>query len=264
MSITTGTFPGVRIVDMPDLGAVTDNSSVVGEHAGSGRFNVAQIRGYTGDNARSIKWYGARGDGATDDTAAVQAALNAGVDLHAPPGTYMVGTLNVPSGTVLTGAGRGATVFRRINNAPNDGLFSLASNANDVELTSFTLDGNRANNTHGFLLTGTNCANLFVRDVMFQNDAKTAAYFVTLNPSGGNQTALLSGCEVNACGAGGFTFSGARTSPSRIVCSPPAAPPAFSSTRWPATPSPSRTTSSSPTPVTVWRSRAWSAARLSF
>ena len=37
MSVTTGTFPGIRIFDMPDLGAVTDTSSLVGEHAGSGR-----------------------------------------------------------------------------------------------------------------------------------------------------------------------------------------------------------------------------------
>jgi hypothetical protein len=46
MSITTGTFPGVRIVDMPDLGTVTDTSSVVGEHAGSGRFSALALRNY--------------------------------------------------------------------------------------------------------------------------------------------------------------------------------------------------------------------------
>ena len=46
MSITTGTLPGVRIVDMPDLGVITDNSSVVGEHAGSGRFTAPAVRTY--------------------------------------------------------------------------------------------------------------------------------------------------------------------------------------------------------------------------
>ena len=43
---TTTTYTGVRIVDMPDLGAVTDNSSVVGEHAGSGRFAATALRTY--------------------------------------------------------------------------------------------------------------------------------------------------------------------------------------------------------------------------
>ena len=46
MSVTTGTFPGVRIVDMPDLGAVNDTSSVVGERAGSGRFSASALRAY--------------------------------------------------------------------------------------------------------------------------------------------------------------------------------------------------------------------------
>ena len=47
MSVTTGTFPGVRIVDMPDLGPVTDTSSLVAEHAGSGRFTAPAIRAYS-------------------------------------------------------------------------------------------------------------------------------------------------------------------------------------------------------------------------
>ena len=47
MSVTTGTFPGVRIVDMPDLGVVNDTSSVVGERAGSGRFAATALRDYT-------------------------------------------------------------------------------------------------------------------------------------------------------------------------------------------------------------------------
>lgn len=40
------TVTGVRIVDMPDLGAVNDTSSVVGERAGSGRFAALALRSY--------------------------------------------------------------------------------------------------------------------------------------------------------------------------------------------------------------------------
>jgi len=46
MSVTTGTFPGVRIADMPDLGSFTSGSSVVGELAGSGRFSAAALQAY--------------------------------------------------------------------------------------------------------------------------------------------------------------------------------------------------------------------------
>lgn len=43
MSTTIG---GVRIVDMPDLGTFTGTSSLVGEHAGSGRFSATGLGGY--------------------------------------------------------------------------------------------------------------------------------------------------------------------------------------------------------------------------
>ena len=36
----------IRIVEMPDLGAVTDSCSVVGEHAGSGLFQATALRSY--------------------------------------------------------------------------------------------------------------------------------------------------------------------------------------------------------------------------
>ena len=44
---TTTTYTGVRIVDMPDLGPVTDAVSLVAEHAGSGRVMAAALKAYT-------------------------------------------------------------------------------------------------------------------------------------------------------------------------------------------------------------------------
>ena len=43
MSTTIG---GIPIIAMPDLGAVNDTSSFVGERAGSGRFAATALRGY--------------------------------------------------------------------------------------------------------------------------------------------------------------------------------------------------------------------------
>ena len=42
----SSTLGGIRIVEMPGIGAVTDDSSVVGEHAGSGRFGAIALRTY--------------------------------------------------------------------------------------------------------------------------------------------------------------------------------------------------------------------------
>ena len=60
--------------------------------------------------------YGAVGDGATDDTAAIQAALNAvpdsGGTVYMPKGAYVTtGTLTIVHPTYLQGAGPGATKF---------------------------------------------------------------------------------------------------------------------------------------------------------
>lgn len=56
----------------------------------------------------SVRWFGARGDGATDDYAAIMAAQavvdGRGGTLYFPPGTYAVGqTIHVPSGCTWRG-----------------------------------------------------------------------------------------------------------------------------------------------------------------
>ena len=53
----------------------------------------------------SVKDFGAIGNGTTDDTVAIQNALNASTNVYFPIGDYLVTTLNIASGTVLNGAG---------------------------------------------------------------------------------------------------------------------------------------------------------------
>lgn len=62
----------------------------------------------------SVKEYGAIGDGTTDDTTAVQAALTAGAggSVYFPPGTYrLTGNLLATDGTDVSGGGAGTTVL---------------------------------------------------------------------------------------------------------------------------------------------------------
>ena len=61
-------------------------------------------------NVRSL---GAKGDGTTDDTAALQAALTAGGEVFLPAGTYRVTTgLTISENTVLRGAGRRRSIIK--------------------------------------------------------------------------------------------------------------------------------------------------------
>jgi hypothetical protein len=200
----SGTLPAsIRIVEMPVLGAVNDASSVVGERAGSGRFNapalrdyilaslqnvfatmsalrantstafsVAYLEGYytlgdggggwfayapadttSADNAGtiivdavgrrwyrdtqnaplSVKWFGAKGDGTTDDTTAIRNTIAQGVAVHLPRGTYLVtDALNlVTLGQTVSGAGINNTIISvpATFNLSALGVFSLHANA---------------------------------------------------------------------------------------------------------------------------------------
>jgi len=60
----------------------------------------------------SVKDFGAVGDGVTDDTAAIQAALNSGGGIYFPPATYIInGNLTVGNNTTLIGSGKTSTIL---------------------------------------------------------------------------------------------------------------------------------------------------------
>src|SRR5215467_3607723 len=107
-------IPYFRLGDLPDIGAVTDNSSVVGEHAGTGRFSAPALANdvQNADPDLSLKWY-ATGDGTTDDTTAVQPAVNAAIAagrrLIVPGGTFLISsTVTVNGALTMLGSGDNA------------------------------------------------------------------------------------------------------------------------------------------------------------
>ena len=155
MSVTTGTFPGVRIVDMPDLGAISDTSSVVGERAGSGRFSALAFRNYVGYPPTSVKQFGAVGDGVADDTFAIQAAIDSlsayGGGVALPPGRYRItAKIKMRPNIVLQGNG-GATIVQG-NTANLTTLIDYDTyTAVSGTVVGIAFDGNRANNTNSDL-----------------------------------------------------------------------------------------------------------------
>lgn len=115
--------------------------------------------------------FGAVGDGVTDDTAAVQAWLNHGGDLYAPPGTYLVNGATRPrlttDNTTIRGAGPGITRF--LCSVLYDG-----TPANDVDLL---IVGQGPANA-GLGLDGAELFNATVRDLSLE--------FTGANPSRGS------------------------------------------------------------------------------
>lgn len=151
--------------------AVTISSGVlqpgttIGFHVSSGTVHALNVSTLTTKSSpTNVKWFGAKGDGSTNDTTAIRAAIayastTASDVVYFPPGSYNFTGATIPTHVSLIGDGAKTSVLRytptsgdalfiadRVNNitglkiyAPNNSSGSaIRGGANDV--TDFTLD----------------------------------------------------------------------------------------------------------------------------
>lgn len=137
--------------------------------------NSAGLFSNTGDMLISPTKYGAVGDGVTDDTAAVQAAINAsyGKTIFFPAGTYLCGDLSVVGNLEFMGA-PGATIKYKANGTA--ALVYVTGTSTFFKSTGLTYDANGANQNgstttvrFGAVGTSTAPATLILRDNKFIN-----------------------------------------------------------------------------------------------
>jgi hypothetical protein len=120
---------------------------------------------------------GAKGDNATNDTAAIQSAINAvfaagGGTVYFPPGTYLVTGLSLNWGSSavsvnFVGSGQTATVIKKTG-VSVDAMFDLSASASDGTYSEFT-DMRITGNTNGDGFTITNLARNVWRNVRVDN-----------------------------------------------------------------------------------------------
>ena len=166
------TMPGARGVLRGPYRCVNDvavGSSVLIEQTDDGeQVVVGSVTAPPRSGFHNIRDYGAVGDGATDDSAAIQSALDAASAAHAtvvvPPGTYRVlSTLNVGSDTTIVGTGTIDAVI------PGDENPVFWIHADDVCIEGISVVGNKAEYAevtefkHGFSICSSNRVTL--RDV---------------------------------------------------------------------------------------------------
>jgi hypothetical protein len=102
--------------------------------------------------------YGARGDGTTDNTQAIQKAIEAcpaGSSVVIPAGTYSLGTsVRLKSGTSVRGAGTGKTILTMPGQSEITGIL-CGSNLSNVTVSGITFAGPGGNsNIYGFVMEG--------------------------------------------------------------------------------------------------------------
>ena len=110
----------------------------------------------------SVKDFGAVGDGVTNDTAAINAAIESvfsqgGGTVYVPEGEYALGTSGsffaviLRANVWLKGAGTAGTILKLLPNA-NSRNVQFKEGEHNMQLTDMTLDGNKLNQTNTGLI----------------------------------------------------------------------------------------------------------------
>lgn len=93
----------------------------------------------------SVKDFGAVGDGVADDTASIQAALNASSNIYLPPGTYKTtSSLLLNSYNLITGAGISSIIRNTTNLSVIKSITPTGSRIYFVGGSNFKIEGNTA------------------------------------------------------------------------------------------------------------------------
>ncbi len=141
-----------------------------------------------GGSKTDVRAFGAKCDGVTDDSAAIQAAEDSlpynGGTLFFPAGTC-IGHFTVKSNVHIMGSGIEATVLKLPNGANTDVINTQDFNnltgtdsqrgALRVTLENITLDGNKGNNSSGYCLKKYG-AQWNIHDTVFRNGASGGMY----------------------------------------------------------------------------------------
>ena len=88
----------------------------------------------------SVKDFGAVGDGVTDDSAAIQAAIDAAYSVYIPSGTYLTDTLTLRSGTTLHGDGNTSILKQQGVLASSYGLLFADAGSSSTYVTNISIN----------------------------------------------------------------------------------------------------------------------------
>lgn len=154
ITFTSAPPTSANIVVVP-IGMTTDltESLALGVVTATGSTTARKLTERFADVANVLD-YGAVADGATDDTTAIQAAINSSSSIvYIPAGTYAVTSLDLKSNVKIYGDGRDSTILKQVlTTSPSSrySVFEPSAGYSNVEVADLGLDGNyTANNSAG-------------------------------------------------------------------------------------------------------------------
>src|SRR5574340_871894 len=188
--------------NVADLAATTGSTLVGFIQAGVGAI-LRTVSNKLRDHI-SVKDYDVAGDGVTDDTAEIQAAITAnyGKRLYFPSGTYKVSALTVSGELEMYGDGNTRTIISLISGSNTVPL--TVNDAPNFVMKDMAVDGNKTGNPTGtwaVRLTGTNTKPKFIRSRFY--DAKTTGISV----GGTCDYLVVKDCIATGCDVDGMVAS---------------------------------------------------------
>lgn len=136
-----------------------------------------------------------RGDGLTDCTSVLLAAITAGYAVFIPPGIFLIRSITIPDNSIIFGVGNKSQL--KVNDLTNSVALTVGSG---VKLANFLIDGNKNNQVGGSF-----------HGIQFVNSSYSTAENVKVQNTRGdgfNITGTSDNVDLLKCHSTGFTGNG--------------------------------------------------------